>query len=326
MKLVFTGKNVAQWLMKSLEQIAIGISPKHFYSFREGDLAYTLQRCSNSFGLFLLLTEFKVCGFRRSIIIPVDRAKNGWRVFGLELRKLLELENYVHGGIGQSKFVAQLRKDNSGFQPFKSFADTLHGHQVQVRGRNQPKKQNPVLKQRILSKVLVSLLGPMTIGGRVRSSRCNTEEFNFGKTILVGNNRRSSLLFKSNGFEHGNSKYREQGNSDWARKRLTVEVNEEGKRSATWRKGGLWSSIWVSKGQREHVASGSRGYNFFEVGSAQEGTHVGHPVLPLPKAHRPIYDGKRSKPIPGWPESLKASRSSTGDIQSSSSNVGCSDL
>ena len=76
----------------------------------------------------------------------------------------------------------------------------------------------------------MSLPGPMTIGGRVGSSRCNIEEFNFGKTILVGNNRRSSLLFKSNGFE--------QGNSDWARKRLIVEVNEEGKRSVTWRKGG----------------------------------------------------------------------------------------
>ena len=230
MKSVFMGKNVAQWLMKSLEQIAVGISPKHFYSFREDDLAYTLQRCSNSFGLFLLLTEFKVGGSRRSIIIPVGRAKNGWRVFGLELRKLLEPENYVDGGIGQLKFVAQIRKDNSGFQPFKSFADTVREHQVQVRGRNQPEKQNPVLKQRILSEAPVSLTGLMTIGGRVGSSRCNTEEFNFGKTILVGNNRRSSLLFKSNGFE--------QGNSDWARKRLIVEVNEEGKRSVTWRKGG----------------------------------------------------------------------------------------
>ena len=29
----------------------------------------------------------------------------------------------------------------------------------------------------------MSLLGPMTIGGRVGSSRCNIEEFNFGKTI-----------------------------------------------------------------------------------------------------------------------------------------------
>ena len=82
------------------------------------------------------MTEFKVGGSRRSIIILVGRAKNGWRVFGLVLRKLLEPENYVDGGIGQSKFVAQLRKDNSGFQPFKSFADTVRGHQVQVRGRN----------------------------------------------------------------------------------------------------------------------------------------------------------------------------------------------
>ena len=97
MKSVFMGKNVAQWLMKSIEQIVIGISPKHFYTFRESDLAYTLQPSSNSFGLFLLLTELKVGRSRRSIIIPVGRAKNGWRVFGLELRKILKPENYVNG-------------------------------------------------------------------------------------------------------------------------------------------------------------------------------------------------------------------------------------
>ena len=54
MKSVFMGKNAAQWLMKSIEQIVVGISPKYFYTFREGDLAYTLHRSSNSFGLFLL--------------------------------------------------------------------------------------------------------------------------------------------------------------------------------------------------------------------------------------------------------------------------------
>ena len=62
MKSVFMGKNVAQWLMKSIEQIVVGISSKNFYSFREDGLAYTLQRSSNSFGMFLLLTEFKVGG------------------------------------------------------------------------------------------------------------------------------------------------------------------------------------------------------------------------------------------------------------------------
>ena len=116
--------------MKSIEQIAVGVSPKYFFTFREGDLAYTLQRSSNSFGLFLLLTKLKVGGSRRSIIIPIGRAKNGWRVFGLELRKILELENYVNGGTGQLKLVAQLHKDSSGVQPFKSFADTMRGHQV----------------------------------------------------------------------------------------------------------------------------------------------------------------------------------------------------
>ena len=106
MKLVFMGKKVAQWLMKSIEQIVVGISSKYFYSFWEGDLAYTLQRSSNSFGLFQLLTELKVSGSKRSIIIPVSSAKNGWRVFGLELRKMLEPKNYVNGGTRQSKFMA----------------------------------------------------------------------------------------------------------------------------------------------------------------------------------------------------------------------------
>ena len=71
MKLVFIAKKVAQWLMKRIEQIVVGSSSKYFYSFREGDLAYTLQQSSNSFGLFLLLIELKVGGSRRSIIILV---------------------------------------------------------------------------------------------------------------------------------------------------------------------------------------------------------------------------------------------------------------
>ena len=137
MKSVFMGKNVAQWLMKSIEQIVVGISSKNFYSFREDDLAYTLQRSSNSFGMFLLLTEFKVGGYRRFIFIPEGKTKNGWRVFGLELRKLLEPENFVNGGSSFSKFVAQHHKDISRVQPFKTFVDTVCGPQVQVRGRMQ---------------------------------------------------------------------------------------------------------------------------------------------------------------------------------------------
>ena len=137
-KSVFMDKNAAQWLLKSTEQIVVGISPKYFHTFREGDVAYTLQRSVISFGLFLLLTELKVGGSRRSIIIPEGRAKNGWKVFGLELRKMLEPENYVNGGFGQLKFVAQLHKDKSGVQPFKTFADMVRRHQVQVTSHFSP--------------------------------------------------------------------------------------------------------------------------------------------------------------------------------------------
>ena len=77
MKSVFMGKNAAQWLMKSIEQIVVGFSLKYFYTFRDGDVAYTLQQSSNSFGLFLLLIELKVGGSRRSIIILVSKEKNG---------------------------------------------------------------------------------------------------------------------------------------------------------------------------------------------------------------------------------------------------------
>ena len=150
MKSVFMGKNMAQWLMKSIEQIVVGISSKNFYSFREDDLAYTLQRSSNSFGMFLLLTEFKVGGYRRFIFIPEGKAKNGCRVFGLELRKLLEPENYVNGGSGFSKFVAQHHKDISGVQPFKTFVDTVCGPQVQVRGRILPNLVSTLDKGKLL--------------------------------------------------------------------------------------------------------------------------------------------------------------------------------
>ena len=86
-KSIFMGKNAAQWLLKSTEQIVVGISPKYFHTFREGDVAYTLQRSVNSFGLFLLLIELKVGGSRRSIIIPEGRAKNGWRVFWVRVKE-----------------------------------------------------------------------------------------------------------------------------------------------------------------------------------------------------------------------------------------------
>ena len=56
------GKNAAQWLMSNLEHLVVGVSPKQFFTLREGDTTFTLQRNSNSSGQFLLLTELKTGG------------------------------------------------------------------------------------------------------------------------------------------------------------------------------------------------------------------------------------------------------------------------
>ena len=83
MQSVFMGKNAARWLMHSLEHIVIGVNPKHFFTLKEGDAAYTLQRGSNLFGQYLSVTELKVGGMRRSIIIPAGKVQQGWRALGL---------------------------------------------------------------------------------------------------------------------------------------------------------------------------------------------------------------------------------------------------
>ena len=124
----------------------------------------------------------------------------------------------------------------------------------------------------------MSLLGPATLEGRVMGSWGSAEEFYVGKTNPVGYNRRSLLYFKSNWLEHGFGNKRELGSSDWAGKSLTVEVNGEGKRRVAWNKGGLRSSLWVSREQMEHMPSGSRVLKYPMVGS---GTQVGLVIFGL---------------------------------------------
>ena len=62
-------KNAAQWQMNNIEHIVVGASSKQFFTFKDGDSAFTLQRSTNSFGQFLLLTELKVGGSKKLIII-----------------------------------------------------------------------------------------------------------------------------------------------------------------------------------------------------------------------------------------------------------------
>ena len=75
MQSVFMGKSAALWVLRSLEHTMIGVNPMQFFTFRDGDSAYTLQRGSNSFGQYLSVTELKVGGSRRTIIIPAGKSQ-----------------------------------------------------------------------------------------------------------------------------------------------------------------------------------------------------------------------------------------------------------
>ena len=128
-------------------------------------------------------------------------------------------------------------------------------------GDNKGEKQNPVIEQRMLSEMSVSIPGPTTLGGRDVGSRHINVEFNLEETNPVGNKRRFLLKFNSNWNESVYGKEGELRNSYWIREGLTVEVNGEGKRCVAWNsnKGGLMSSKWVKMSQREHVVGPSSG-------------------------------------------------------------------
>ena len=135
MRSVFIGKIAAQWLMNKIEHIVVGANSKQFFTFRDGDIAYTLQRSTNFSGQFLLLTELKVGGSRRSIIILEGKEKNGWMVFGLELRKMLYPSQFVVGGIGHPKFIPQVHRHNLEVQNFRTFAEAVQGYHGKVEDR-----------------------------------------------------------------------------------------------------------------------------------------------------------------------------------------------
>ena len=55
----------------------IGVNSKQFFMLKEGDIAYTLQQGSNSFGQYLSMTELRVGRLWRSIIIPTGKLLQG---------------------------------------------------------------------------------------------------------------------------------------------------------------------------------------------------------------------------------------------------------
>ena len=148
-------------------------------------------------------------------------------------------------------------------------------------------KQNPRIKQKMLSETSKCLLGPTILEGRIVGARCSTEGLNFGMTNLVRNKRGSPLHFKSNWIEHAYGKKSELENSDWVGKSLIIEVIGEGKRRVVWKNGGLRSSLSVIRDQREHVPS-SWVHNLHLVGSDQDGNLVGFPELSGPEPTGPM--------------------------------------
>ena len=83
MQSVFMGRSAAPWIMRNLEHTVIGVNLKQFFTFRECDTAYTLQRGSNLFGQYLSVIELKVGGLRRTIIIPAGNYNKDGELLGL---------------------------------------------------------------------------------------------------------------------------------------------------------------------------------------------------------------------------------------------------
>ena len=151
MRSVFLGKNVAHWLMSNIEHIVVGVSPKQFFTFREGDTAFTLQWSSNSSGQFLLLTELKTSGSRRSIIILEGKERYGWRAFGLELRKVLNPSQYAVG-VNGPKFIPQVWRFNLEAHHSRTFAEVVQGFHGRTEDKKKPKHLGISVKGKITHK------------------------------------------------------------------------------------------------------------------------------------------------------------------------------
>ena len=62
---------------------------RHFFTFREGNIVYMFQKCSNAFGNYIVVIELKVGGHRRLVIILEGMVMRGWTGFAFELQSLI---------------------------------------------------------------------------------------------------------------------------------------------------------------------------------------------------------------------------------------------
>ncbi|KAK9992895.1 hypothetical protein SO802_022598 [Lithocarpus litseifolius] len=265
MRSIFMGKNASQWLMNHIKHMVVGASSKQFFTFREGDIAFTLQRSSNSFGQFLHLTELKVGGARRSVIIPEGKGKNGWRVFGLELRKLLNPSQYAMGGTGHPKFIPQVLWQNLETQHARTFADVVQGFQGRVEDGKQ--LSITVKEKRTQSGEAMMGVNQRPTGAKVglapagKRGQCINEEAEVGEQNLAYCNMRfPSLSLNAKALEKGKKKSVVR-NPCWSGRGLIVEVDVRGRRRVSWdrKKRGVQELVWASQAvERDRIKVGPK--------------------------------------------------------------------
>ena len=206
----------------------------------------------------MLLIELKAGGSRRSIILPEGKERNGWRVFGLELRKLLNPSLYAVEGNGLPKFIPHMRRNNLETQNLGTYAEVVQGFQGRTEDRKKPNQL------RVTVQVKKPLQGEEKMGVNPRISGSFGGDFLVekpGRKVAVGGARREKGFFEVvvadtrtsiprislNSKNVGKGKKCDAGSYGWSRRSLVMKVDGTGRRRVFWesKKGG------VSKGRSD---------------------------------------------------------------------------
>ena len=97
------------------------------------------------------MTELKVGGLWRTIIIPAGKSQGGWRTFGIELRRILEPSQYAVGGLN---FVPYKYKQVSKIRIARSYVEVV---KALVQARLKPIQQ-PFIKEKVKDGVVEKIL------------------------------------------------------------------------------------------------------------------------------------------------------------------------
>ena len=198
----------------------------------------------------MLLTELKAVGSRRSIILPEGRERNGWRAFGLELRKVLNPSQYAVGENGP-KFIPQVQRFNLEAHHSRTFAEVVQGFHGRTEDRKKPKQLGVSVKGKIPHKgeekmgeklriTSIKIGAPPVrisekmegMGGAGRESCRHEVAKGCGHFLAEPRIRVPSISLNSK--VHDKRKKSDVGSSGWAGRSLVVEVDVTGKRRVSW--------------------------------------------------------------------------------------------